>query len=140
GAGGPRGGLARPAGDGGGGSVRGCGRRRNCSARVGLKVSAPRGNEDRSGRAANGRARRRLRGPCVATPVGAPASVTMRAWQLLLLIRPTVRSIEWLAPTTGGLVAIAIVAVPGGVPPMLRLELATIAVALGVSVTLDDAA
>jgi hypothetical protein len=63
-----------------------------------------------------------------------------RARQLLLLVRPTVRSADWRAPVASGALAVVVGALTSGVSPTLRLEFAAVALALGASSALDDPA
>jgi hypothetical protein len=62
----------------------------------------------------------------------------VNATTAVLLVRPTVRSTDWLPPAASGLLAVAVATLPRGTPPTLRLELAAIALAMGASFALDD--
>src|SRR5262245_46811467 len=64
--------------------------------------------------------------------------MTLRAHQLLLLVRPTARASEWLVPLAGSVIAVAANGLAGRVSSLLGLELAAIALSLGVSSALDD--
>jgi len=64
----------------------------------------------------------------------------MRARQLVVLVRPTARASEWLAPIAGCAIAIAFDTLFGRISPSIGLELAAVALALGVSFALDDPA
>lgn len=60
------------------------------------------------------------------------------ARQLLLLVRPAVRSADWRAPVAGGALALAVGPLTSRVSPTLGLEFAAVALALGASSALDD--
>jgi hypothetical protein len=64
----------------------------------------------------------------------------MRARQLVVLVPPTARTSEWLAPVAGCAVAIAFDSLVGRISPSVGLEPAAVALALGVSFALDDPA
>lgn len=66
--------------------------------------------------------------------------MSLRARQLLVLMPPTARASEWLAPIAGSVLAIAVDGLAARISPSLGLTLAAIALALGVSFALDDAA
>jgi hypothetical protein len=66
--------------------------------------------------------------------------MSLRARQLLLLVRPTAHAAEWLAPIAGSVLAVVADTLAGRISPTLGLELAAIALALGVSFALDDPA
>src|SRR5262249_10536296 len=67
-------------------------------------------------------------------------AMSLRARQLLLLLQPTARASEWLAPVAGAVLAVAVDRLAGGISASLGLELAAIALALGASFALDDPA
>jgi hypothetical protein len=58
----------------------------------------------------------------------------------LLLVGPTVRSTDWLAPTAAAILAIAVDRLAGRTSDVLGLELAAIALAVGIAFALDDPA
>jgi hypothetical protein len=66
--------------------------------------------------------------------------VSVQARRLALLVRPTVRSTDWLPPVAGSLLAVAVATLARGTSPALRLELASVALGIGGSFALDDAA
>ena len=66
--------------------------------------------------------------------------MSLRARQLLLLLHPTARASEWVAPVAGAVLAIAIDSLAGRISAALGLEFAAIALALGVSFAFDDPA
>lgn len=64
----------------------------------------------------------------------------VRARQILLLVRPTVRASDWPAALAGSLLAIGVDHFAGLISPPLGMELAAVVLALGVSFALDDPA
>ena len=66
-----------------------------------------------------------------------PPAAAVRS-QLLVLVRPTVRSTDWLAPIAGAVLAVAVEVSAGRLWPQPSLELAAVALALGASFALDD--
>src|SRR5262249_36586693 len=80
-------------------------------------------------------------GRCSAAPaLGVSAASRLRARQFMLLIRPTARASDWLTPIAGAVLAVALDRVAGPISASFGLELAAIALALGVSFAFDDAA
>jgi hypothetical protein len=73
-------------------------------------------------------------------PTRTSRATILRARQLRLLVRPTARASEWLAPVAGSVIAVAVDYAAGRISSQLGLELAAIALALGVAFALDDPA
>jgi hypothetical protein len=65
--------------------------------------------------------------------------VSVQARRLALLVRPTVRSTDWLPPVAGSLLAVAVATLARGTSPALRLELASVALGIGGSFALRNA-